>query len=438
MPRFVNDRPTPAAIPRRDLQPSPALLRSGLAALDVRAAELAPAFPVDPTMVSSAHGALERMLLCYPPYAEGDFSIQSTYADLLRLLPASCELTVLCHPAVAGDFQAIVDQERPDNRPVVIESPEYLLFSVWAEDGYVAVRDAGRQPAATFLVEPFSFPRYGDGIIADLVAGATDIDATQVPLYFQGGNVLAGDNFVFVGTDYLTRTLDTWKQYDPVVVGGESPLKKARKLFNRTFGRAHDLFFPGLSRPIPEDLLAPRPFEQDGEQWTEEVGGGAGTLQPIFHIDMFISLAGRDAETGRYRVLVGSPADAAELLGEPLPDHALPMAFDEVALQLERLGFQVIRTPLPHVFVDFPDERIRRWYFATSNNCLVEIDGDSQRVWLPTYGHGPWEALRATDEANRQIWERLGFEVLQLGDFHYFAQAFGALHCIKKYLSRRV
>ncbi len=112
------------------------------------------------------------------------------------------------------------------------------------------------------------------------------------------------------------------------------------------------------------------------------------------------------------------------------------MAFDEIAFQLERLGFQVIRTPLPHVFVDFPEERTRRWYFATSNNCLVEITDTSQRVWLPTYGHGPWEDLQATDDANRAIWEELGFEVVQLGDFHPFAQNLGALHCIKKYLAR--
>jgi hypothetical protein len=88
------------------------------------------------------------------------------------------------------------------------------------------------------------------------------------------------------------------------------------------------------------------------------------------------------------------------------------------------------------VFVDYPEERVRQWYFATSNNCLVEITDTSKRVWLPTYGHGPWRALAATDEASREIWEELGFEVVQLGDFHPFAQNLGSLHCIKKYLAR--
>ena len=26
------------------------------------------------------------------------------------------------------------------------------------------------------------------------------------------------------------------------------------------------------------------------------------------------------------------------------------------------------------------------WYHATSNNCLVQIDGDRRDVWLPTRG----------------------------------------------------
>ena len=436
MARFVNEHRTPAAIPRRDRQPSPAALRSGITALDLHEVTLAPATPVDPQIVSSAHGALRHVLLCYPPYAEGDFTLETTYAELLRELPAGCDLTILVHPQVVDDLNRVIDRERPGNRPTLVESPDYLSFSVWAEDGYVAVADVGSKPAKTFLVEPFSFPRYGDGLIADLVAEATDVQATQAPLYFQGGNVLVGDDFMLVGADYLTRTLETWRQSAPVLIGDGSPAKRARELFNRAFDRRRRLHFLGLARPIPEELLSPRRFRQDGEQWTEDVGAGAGSLQPIFHIDMFLSLAGKSPKSGRYRVLVGSPAAAAEILGQRLPDHALALAFDEIARRLKRLGFEVLRTPLPRVYVDYPDERLRQWYFATSNNCLVEITDDSRRVWLPTYGHGPWEALGATDEANKEIWEGLGFEVVQLGDFHYFAQNLGALHCIKKYLRR--
>ena len=34
----------------------------------------------------------------------------------------------------------------------------------------------------------------------------------------------------------------------------------------------------------------------DGEQWTEVFHAGTGHHQPIFHIDMFVSLAGRSPQ----------------------------------------------------------------------------------------------------------------------------------------------
>jgi hypothetical protein len=136
-------------------------------------------------------------------------------------------------------------------------------------------------------------------------------------------------------------------------------------------------------------------------------------------------------------VLVGDPKLAARLLGVPLWPHSMSEVFDDIARGLKQLGFTVIRNPLPLVYVDDPENKERLWYFATSNNALVQVPARGQKiVWLPTYGHGAWAELAATDRRNREIWERLGFEVRLLGDFHPFAENLGALHCIKKYLKR--
>ena len=79
-------------------------------------------------------------------------------------------------------------------------------------------------------------------------------------------------------------------------------------------------------------------------------------------------------------------------------------------------------------------ERLERlWYFATGNNALV----DDGTVYLPTYGHGAWPELAATDQRNGEIWADLGYQVRFLADFHPFAENLGAVHCIKKYLGRR-
>jgi len=152
---------------------------------------------------------------------------------------------------------------------------------------------------------------------------------------------------------------------------------------------------------------------------------------------MFLTLAGR-TQQGNYQILVGDPRMAAEILNVPLWPHSMAEVYDNIASGLQKLGFDVIRNPLPLVYVDDPSEKTRYWYFATANNALVQIpqSGGQKIVWLPTYGYGEWQSLAATDQKNKEIWEGLGFEVRMLGDFHPFAENLGAVHCIKKYLGR--
>ena len=152
---------------------------------------------------------------------------------------------------------------------------------------------------------------------------------------------------------------------------------------------------------------------------------------------MFVSLAGR-GEDGRYRVLVGDPRAAAQLTNEPLQPHAMAPVFDDIARDLARRGYAVTRTPLPLVYSDDPEARVRSWYFATSNNVLVHApEGARPSVFIPTYAHGPFaDTLAATDRRTAEIWEALGYDVVALADFHPFAINLGAAHCIKKYLAR--
>ena len=152
---------------------------------------------------------------------------------------------------------------------------------------------------------------------------------------------------------------------------------------------------------------------------------------------MFVSLAGR-GDDGRFRVLVGDPREAARLTGEPLQPHAMAPVFDDIARGLAGRGYDVTRAPLPLVYADDVDARVRSWYFATSCNVLVHAPaGERPVVFLPTYAHGPFAStLDATDARNVEIWESLGYDVVALGDFHPFAVNLGAAHCIKKYLAR--
>jgi hypothetical protein len=315
-----------------------------------------------------------------------------------------------------------------------VEAPEYVQFLVWAEDPYVVVEDASIKRRATYLLEPFTFRRVSDAVIADIVSDATYIRSFQSPLYFQGGNVLIGDDFTLIGADYPANTLALVEQTGHIRVPDDiEAAEYVHQLYQQTFDPKRRLIYVGTTLPVPQETS--RQIMINGERWEEVIYVGTGEAQPIFHIDMFISLAGR-GRSDKYRLLVGSPRMADEILNQaPLP-HAMAAIFDDMARTLSQQDFEVIRNPLPLTYLDDPQAKVRMWYFATANNCLVQIDGQDKRVWLPTYGHGAWSNLKAIDKANKRIWQKLGFNVTELADFHPFAQNLGSVHCIKKYLER--
>jgi hypothetical protein len=102
-----------------------------------------------------------------------------------------------------------------------------------------------------------------------------------------------------------------------------------------------------------------------------------------------------------------------------------------------------MRNPLPFIYFDDPDAKLREWFYASANNCWVECpdtpggeDHIGGRVFLPEYGFGPWPELKATDDANVAIWEGLGFEVIRGGDFLPLADQLGSLNCVTRILDR--
>ncbi len=391
-----------------------------------------------PSLVSSVHGAIERILFTIPGWvftpdaSPSSATLVRKYADafrrLLATMPDATRVVLFTHRSAVRAATAWLREFDLTARSEIVAAPNSMDFTVWAEDAYCICRDAA--DAETYFVEPASFTRAQDAFIADRIAPNTDLETTQARLYFQGGNVLIGDDFWFIGADYPSHSLDLGFI---VPQPGETTAQAVARGYGSALDHARRLIVIGSRLPVPSELR--RPITLEGEAWQEVLhfGNANGTLQPLFHIDMFISLAGRTG-TGPYTVLVGDPQLAADTLGESLPDGAMPEVFDDIARGLEELGFSVIRTPLPMAYDDDDAERTRYWYFATGNNVLTQ--DDPRRVWIPSYGHGPWSKLAATDEAIKQVWQDLGYTVEMLPDFHPFAANLGAAHCIKKYLGR--
>ena len=356
------------------------------------------------------------------PYAQG-------FRAVLEGLPAHTIRTVACHAEVVASVEDWLEEMELGDRSEVLPLEDGRRFTVWAQDTCVVQT---RRAGETRLLTPSSFPRMDDAWVLAQAAEGLSLPTASTDLFFQGGNVLVGDDFWLLGTDALLQTLKQGPHRDEGAVLRD---------FAELFDHRRRLILVGTDLSVPSAMSRPTPVEvaSDGEAWEELIhtGSPSGTRQPLFDLDTFLSLAGRRPD-GRYRILVGDPRLAAEIAGTPLPVHAVPDVFDDVARQLDALGFDVHRNPLPLVHHDDPVLRRRRWYFATANNVLTEATGARARVWLPTYGDADHPELCDVDARNAAIWEDLGFDVQTLPPFHVFARGLGAVRCMCKILDRRL
>lgn len=423
----------------------------------------------EPALISSWQGAIETLLLAFPTYGVSSNDLAAGYRSVIAALRQGTRFVVVHHASTRADVGKWFEAAgHPDGNITYVALPDYVSFTDWAEDGYVALLDAA--DGTTYLMEPWEFPRAGDALIAESVQEHVDLRSAQAPLIFQGGNCLIGDTFWLLGKDYFADSVALLDGDSPPVEApeGTAPDAFVTRLFADYVDAGRELIVVGTNRPIP---LRPFYGRREGDAFYVDIAGdGAGTFQPIFHIDMFVTLVGRNAG-GDFHVLVGSPAMGDELLGTRSP-YALDDVYDTIAGQLAARGMKVQRNPLVHrptpgrTFTlaqlreiagqpgnealveavaelqaagaeDTTPVQVRTWHHVTWNNCLVENSAAlGGHVYLPTFGHGPNADLRPVDEAMKALWEDRGFTVHLLGDFNGFARRQGVVHCIKKYLAR--
>ena len=422
-----------------------------------------------PRLVSSFDGSIDRILLCFPSWAVSDPRLVGGYTSVIEALRVGTRFIVVHNASVGKAVEEwFVNAGHPLENIELVPLPDFVAVTDWAEDAYVSLRDV--TDGTRYLMEPWSFGRIGDALIADAVEEHTDIRASGAPLIFQGGNCLVGDDFWFLGKDYFADTIALLADGRPPVTipSGTEPGAFATELFSRYVDADRRLIVIGTNKAIP---LRQYVGTRTGDDYYLDIPTeGAGTFQPIFHIDMLLTLVGPNTE-GVFQVLVGSPRLADELLGTSSP-FALAEVYDGIADDLERSGFAVTRNPLVHrprlgqllalgqlkalsrqpdgsalvpavaeLSTAGADEttmvRVRDWHHITWNNCLVENSQTAgQHVYLPTFGHGDNADLATIDSTMKALWEELGFTPHLLGDFNAFARRLGVVHCIKKYVDR--
>jgi hypothetical protein len=351
------------------------------------------------TLLPSATGRIAHVFMVATRRLPG-FD-QGMLERVLRLAGEFQRISLAVHAAEQEFFRALAQGLGLSAVVDVIPAPAGAALWPWAQDRVLAFRSGDGSTAVFGSDDTADAAGRASGIAGCLALGAPQ----------PGGNILVDGKTCFVGADLFESAIDTSRSTEVIAC---APLARRG---------------PTRFQIVPGDLT-----------WRQDIDrsiAADGSKQPIFHIDMFMTLAG-PAPDGTRRILLGDPVWASELIGLPLPDGFPVKAFDQIDYGLRLRGYEVIRNPLPFVYFDNEAAKLREWFYASANNCWVEcMEGAGGcRVFLPEYGFGPWPELKATDDANAAVWEGLGFEVVRGGDFLPLADQLGSLNCVTRILAR--
>lgn len=415
------------------------------------------------TPLSSIEGRIEHLLITLPPAPDVFLDqyyqeLVSTFADREEVIlyrnyepprhPEKQTSNVILQEmdleeqlyAIMGSRKVLSFFPVPDFLPDYVgDLVEYLkegtpiANSEWAQDPFSVLRDAS---GGTILLQPLFSNRYMDKFISLSLCTRRGINALIKPteLLIEGGNILAGNGFILAGKDLLAqnilRKLRNIKDHN-----SSQYLKQAMEIqFQEEFG-VKDVIWIGFDRAV-------RNWKRNSEL----------TYQPLFHIDLFITMGGTTSE-GKQLLFLGDPQLSIDLLEEKvapsllkIPPPALEQFKDIKAFfhkyQRERRpgmpDFEVVPVPI-FIYHDV---------IYSFNNCLVESYPGARSAYLPQYLVGKeddrYEQLNPVFEILQPMAEDIfrahGFtDVKWIGPGKFFRKLClmrGSLHCITKVLKR--
>ena len=337
------------------------------------------------------------------------------------------------------------DAELPEPKKVqfkIIKSKN-VGSHLWIQDYFIALQNR-EQNGSVKLLEDKKRSESGGGPANQLVhffnssGQESKFFLSKSKLNFKGGNV------IFIG-QYALVGIDTWLIENPLL-----SQEKFKQHFANDVGlESENIILIRSQKSVQVDEIKP------GYLWLK-----FPSYQPFYHIDLFITPAGRDSN-GRFRLLIGAPVYDGDLHHSIF--YQTKQNVDRIADELNRRSdFIIYRNPLPLTYVDTfieKDQKItlaRKWFFAAYNNCLVQYTSNSTQsfVLLPQYAvdysneftgfywkdqavfGGNWSDLNQFDQKNKAIWEELGFKVMaQLGCLPLILKG-GGIRCFTKVLQR--
>jgi len=380
------------------------------------------------TLLPDSGGTVRRIAVAVPPefFSQAHQARLSAWSNLAKALPARVTLVVLTEARAEPQARTWIAGLAPTCAVTVaaLAPPDALTSrhgAGWVQDRCLIATEAGKPKYLTPIFGP-------KGDHAVWLGALDEVGAEPIRLDLAGGNCLVGEDFWLVGADSVRSTSQalgtdfTAAQTAiaaldprPLHVVGYYPSQLGSSPESLPWRAAEARDQAQLERTSIKSVRPPRSSEE--------------LAQPLFHLDLMISVTGRRDEHGRPILLVADPLMPPATSGAEAHSHAVRL--NAMAERLEQDGpFRVFRNPVPYIPAPRRKYRVPRTY----NNVIVENE-PGNTVWLSQFGDLE-PALTPVDLANRSIWEELGFTVVPVLGWSAFAASVGGLRCATKVLAR--
>ncbi|PCI21559.1 MAG: hypothetical protein COB67_14035 [SAR324 cluster bacterium] len=418
-----------------------------------------------PRIISSVYGKIKTIILFFP--TNGAYSIYPYFEFVKELIVqmggGGRQFLLIAESNTLSEDQSkalyILANQKGNyfcQVPIIYDSSD---LAPWAQDCFLPITYNVAGKDQTYLVEPCN-ESSNKNVARELVHSLEEIGLANLNIQhsdslvpFVGGNVLIGKNFTLIGLNRTNK--ETIKEH------GENWLGKNIILLESKSTDLH-LFWPEC-RSTSDGYC--NKYEASAER------------QAVFHLDLFITLAGKNKE-GQEILVIGEPVigfsitddtpfDIKELIKDVITQTT--RAIEETIFHLKRelrnlsIPFKIIRNHLPLTYYDerIDHQKTRYWCWASYNNCLVEHYYDNsgldprvvKNVIMPSYGinsdysskkcaetrelYGSWTDLHIYDLQNQWLWEDLGYEVtLMRQDYNPFIRRQGSLNCLTNCIER--
>jgi hypothetical protein len=336
-------------------------------------------------MLAEHGGAIHSLVM---QYTKGSTFVWPVYRQFLQQQPAGVTVYMVCQGP--DDFSEI-HQQIGDVKCTLVPAFTGHPITTWARDRWVELAPGAPDVAITLLaprgeLDQEIWPqRAGDSQVAgDLARMLTpSIRSRRSELYFDGGDLLADDRFIFATPAVLRRNL-------------QHTAASRQELIDK------------LQFDLHRDVI----LMDDA---------------PDHHAGMYMMAA------GDHRMVVGDPSLGAPLLAanDPTltamqdgPDFSpqTQLRFDSVAKLAAEHDYRVTRIPT------VPSHDGKR--YLTYVNVIMDIRAGRPIVYMPAYHSQP-----KLNNAAQQVWESLGYRVCPIDCTGLWPQG-GTLHCLVNVLER--